>query len=324
MRAFVTGLDGFAGQWLARALLAAGDTVAGGSRNEVPSYSILGADETARMRWHRFDLRDEESIAAALRVFQPDVVYHLAAQSSVGESFADPLGTFDLNIVGTAALLQACAQVCAGATVLCVGSADAYGEVAPRELPLRETTELRPANPYAASKAAAEIVALQFARATPLRVIVTRSFNHTGPGQRTTFAASSFAAQIAAIAVRGVSPVLRVGNLDARRDFTDVRDVVRAYRALVERGRSGEVYNVCSGRSTPMRTIVERLVRASGADIRVEVDPARLRPTDPPEIVGDASRLHETTGWRPEIAIDTMLDDLYRWHAGIAAQGAPR
>jgi GDP-4-dehydro-6-deoxy-D-mannose reductase len=185
--------------------------------------------------------------------------------------------------------------------------------VAPNDLPLRETAPLRPSNAYSASKAAAEVIALQYARSGALSVVATRSFNHTGPGQRTAFAAPAFARQIADIS-RGRQPaVLQVGNLASRRDFSDVRDVVRAYRLLVERGRPGDVYNVCSGRSVSMREIVDDLIRIAGVEIEIKIDPARLRPVDTPDIVGDNSLLRRDTGWQPLIPLRTTLEDLLTW-----------
>jgi len=313
MRAFVTGLDGFAGQWLARELLTAGAEVAGGSRVANPSFSILTADEAAAVRWHPFELDDRASVEAAFADARPDAIYHLAAQASVADSFADPAATFQTNAVGTGNVLEAARASTPDAAVLFVGSADAYGTVTPAELPLRESAELRPANPYAASKAAAESIALQFGRTGLLRVVATRSFNHTGPGQRTAFAIPAFAKQIADIKRGSADPVLRVGNLDARRDLSDVRDVVRAYRLIVERGETGDVYNVCSGASVSMRSIVDELIRISGASVRIEVDPNRLRRNDTPDLVGDNARVRERTGWSPTIPLGRTLADVLAW-----------
>ncbi|HET9342502.1 MAG TPA: GDP-mannose 4,6-dehydratase [Candidatus Eremiobacteraceae bacterium] len=315
MKAFVTGLDGFAGQWLARELIAAGADVAGGSRVALPSYSILSQTEAGALGWFGFELTDRESVERALAGARPDTVFHLAAQASVSESIADPVATYETNVVGTAMLLESIATVTPDATVVCVGSADAYGPVKPEELPLRETAELRPTNPYAASKTAAESIAMQYARSARLRVIATRSFNHTGPGQRPAFAVPAFAKQIADIAIGSAPPVLRVGNLDARRDLSDVRDVVRAYRLLAERGESGVAYNVCSGSSVSMRSIVDRLVSIAGINVTIEIDPQRLRPSDTPELVGDNSRLCEMTGWTRQIPLEQTLRDVYSWYA---------
>ena len=321
MRALVTGLDGFVGQWLARELLGIGADVTGGSRERQPSYDILSDAEAKAVRWFAFELAHRPSIDEALAAARPDTVFHLAAQSSVAQSLRDPAATYEANVIGTAVVLEAVAAAAPNATVICVGSADAYGHVRPDELPLRESTPLRPNNPYAASKAAAEAIALSYARAGRLRVIVTRSFNHTGPGQRTAFAVPAFAQQIEGIAAGGAPAVLRVGNLDARRDLCDVRDVVRAYRFMAQQGEAGAVYNVCSGTSVSMRSVVDGLVRIAGIDVNIEIDPARLRPSDMPDLVGDHSRLHERTGWEPTIGIDQTLRDVYAWFASARAKG---
>lgn len=314
MRAFITGLDGFAGQWLARELIAAGASVAGGSRNETPAYSILRADEAGGIPWHPVDITNGEGLASAFDATRPDVVFHLAAQASVGISLRDPVTAFDANATGTARVADAVARHASDAVLLYAGSAESYGSVAEDALPVRESQPLWPNNPYAAGKAAGEIAALRYAYADVLRVVATRSFNHIGPGQRTDFAASSFAAQVAEIA-RGTSPpLIRVGNLDAERDFTDVRDVVRAYRLLALHGKSGEAYNVCSGKAVSLREILDSLISIAGVDVKIEVDAARLRPVDTPRLVGDASKLRDATGWSPTISLRTSLEDLYAWH----------
>lgn len=315
MRAFVTGLDGFVGQWLARELAGAGVEVAGGSRVAQPSFSILSPEEGRGLRWSPFELSDGPSIEKAIAEARPDAVFHLAAQASVPDSLRDPVETYEANVIGTALLLEAVASKAPGAAVVCVGSADSYGIVSPDVLPLDESAPLHPTNPYAASKAAAESISLQYARTGRLRVVATRSFNHTGPGQRTTFAVPAFAQQIAAIAAGKARPALHVGNLGAKRDMTDVRDVARAYRLLAERGEPGAVYNVCSGRSVSMRSIVDALISIAGVEATLEVDPARLRPSDMPDLVGDHGRITERTGWQPVIPLDQTLRDVYAWHA---------
>jgi GDP-4-dehydro-6-deoxy-D-mannose reductase len=317
MRAFVTGLDGFAGQWLARELLAAGVDIGGGSRTAQPSYNILTQDEARAIAWFAFELTDRRTLPRALEIWKPDVVYHLAAQAFVGEALANPSATFETNVLGTVHLLEAARAATPNARVLYVGSADAYGAVSPVDLPLRESLPLRPANPYGASKAAAETIALQYSRSQMLDVVATRSFNHTGPGQHPPFAIPVFTQQIAEIARGAAPPVLRTGNLDARRDFSDVRDVVRAYRLIVERGVAGTAYNVCSGRSFAMRDIVEQLRNIAGVNLTIETDPARLRASDTPEIVGDNSLLREHTGWSPAIEFTQTLRDIYEWYAQV-------
>jgi GDP-4-dehydro-6-deoxy-D-mannose reductase len=317
MRAFVTGLDGFVGQWLARDLLGAGVELAGGSRVVAPSYSILTPDEANAIAWSCFELHDQAALEKAIRACRPDAVYHLAAQAFVGESLSSPMSTFETNVLGTARVLEAVKNASPEAFVLYVGSADAYGPVSPSDLPLRESAPLAPTNPYGASKAAAEAIVVQYARAGMLRTAATRSFNHTGPGQRPLFAVSGFAKQIAYITRGQQPPVLRVGNLDARRDYSDVRDVVRAYRLIADAGSSGSVYNVCAGKSVAMREIVDELIGIAGIHVSIEVDPARMRPSDTPDLVGDNTSLTTDTGWRPTISLAQTLRDVYAWHAQV-------
>lgn len=316
MRALVTGADGFAGQWLLDALLAAGDEVAGASRAARPSLTTLDGAQAARVLWLCIDLADADSVREAIAQSRPEVVYHLAAQSSVPESERNPVATYETNVVGTARMLEACQAIVPGATIVVIGSADAYGAVEPGEMPLRENAPLRPTNPYAASKAAAESIALYYARAGRVRVICTRSFNHTGPGQSPTFAASAFAKRIAEIKHAKREPVLRVGSLEPRRDMSDVRDVVLAYRLLAQRGVSGSTYNVCSGQAVSMREVVEELVRIADVDLEIAQDETLVRPVDTPLLVGDCSELRRVTGWTTTIPLRCTLADLYAWHLG--------
>jgi GDP-4-dehydro-6-deoxy-D-mannose reductase len=311
MRALITGADGFVGQWLIRELLEAGDIVFGGARSRRMALHTLGEIASARVEWRQVDLSDAESLTAAVRDARPDAVYHLAAQSSVPASIADPADTLEVNLMGTLRMLEACRREAPDAAIIVVGSADAYGNADPALMPLRESTPLRPLNPYAASKAAAEVATMQYARCGWARALATRSFNHTGPGQSDLFAAPAFARQIAAIARGEQKPVLRVGNLTARRDFLDVRDVATAYRALAERGAPCKVYNVCSGESISMREIVDALLDIAGVTVSIEEDPARMRPSDTPLLVGDATALRRDTGWKPTIPLDRTLRDLY-------------
>ena len=300
MRALVTGAGGFVGGWLLRELRSRGATVYAGSLEGTAG----GADTTEDVEWLALDVTSTVSVRAAMERAAPEAVFHLAGQSSVGDSFADPLGTWEVNATGTLRVAEALPP---GARLLLAGSAEVYGPVAEAEQPIGEDRPLRPQNPYAASKAAAEMAALQAgARA---EVVVARSFNHTGPGQDARFALASFAGQLAAIRRGEAEPVLRVGNLSARRDLLDVRDVVRAYLRLVEAGRPGEVYNVASGEARSIREAVETLVELSGTDARIEVDPARVRPVDVPLLCGDARRLRGL-GWEPRIPFRRTLEDL--------------
>jgi GDP-4-dehydro-6-deoxy-D-mannose reductase len=242
--------------------------------------------------------------------WKPDTVFHLAAQTFVPASVKDPLETFDINLLGTARVLESCRSSAPDATTVIIGSGDAYGEVGAAQLPIREDVPLQPRSPYAASKAAAEVIALQYARAGWLKVVVLRPFNHTGPGQSTQFAIPSFAQQIADIKKKRVDPVLLTGDLSARRDLTDVRDIVEAYRLAALSAKSGSVYNVCSGSAVSMQEIVDELIGIAGIKVRVALDATRLRGSDIALIYGDATALRANTGWQPRIPLRRTLADV--------------
>jgi GDP-4-dehydro-6-deoxy-D-mannose reductase len=280
MRAFVTGGRGFVGRWLVARLLDGGSEVVSVDRED-------------------FDVCDVESAARSMREAAPDVVFHLAAQASVARSFEDPVGTYRANVLGTVAVLEAVRRSAPHARVVVASSAEVYGDVAEDDLPIREAQPLRPSSPYAASKVAQEVAAFQSFRSYGLEVVVVRSFNLVGPGQSTSFALASFAEQLTRIANGDGEPVLRVGNLDARRDLTDVRDAVEAYIAVAERGLPGEAYNLCSGHVVTIREALDALIEASGHAVRVAVDPDRFRPTDIPCLAGSADKIRTATGWEP-------------------------
>jgi len=305
MRALVTGAAGFVGAYLVRSLAEDGAEVFGGTPEADPR-------QRGEVSWLTLDVTSADSLSAAMEAARPDVVFHLAAQASVGASLNDAEGTWLVNATGTLRLLQAVGDA---ARVLIVSSAEVYGAVPEAEQPLRESRALRPCNPYAASKAAAEMLAVEASLSGRCDAVVARSFNHTGPGQDARFSLPSFARQLAAIGRGEGEPVLRVGNLSARRDFLDVRDVVRAYRVLAERGARGEVYNVCSGQARSIRSLVDEMVSISGTGARVEVDEARVRPVDVPVLRGDPARLH-ALGWAPEIPLERTLADLLACERG--------
>lgn len=302
MRVLVTGASGFVGRHLTRALESAGHAaVPAGGPHEGPPYLQL-------------DVRDAAATAAAVAAARPDAVVHLAGQASVAAGFAEPLGTFELNALGTAHLLEA-VRAYRDATgtdprVLVVSSAEVYGVQRPERMPLDESAPLRPPNPYAASKAAAESCAAAWFHGYGLDVVVARSFNHIGPGQDERFVVASFARQLAAIAAGG-ERVMRVGNLAAERDFLDVRDVAAAYVALLANGRGGEVYNVCSGRAVAIREILRQLITIAHVPVEVREDPEMMRPSDVPVLLGDASKLRAATGWEPRYPLASSLYDVY-------------
>jgi GDP-4-dehydro-6-deoxy-D-mannose reductase len=292
MRAVVTGGLGFVGRHLVRHLREAGD--------EVTTLDHHGD--------HAVDITDGPAVAAALGEVRPDAVYHLAGWADVGASWRDPVAVLRVNAEGTLHVLRACTE--AGvARVLAVASADVYGVVTEAELPLTEASPLRPTSPYAASKVAADALAQQAFLGHGLGVVRVRPFNHLGPGQSEQFVAPAIAARIAR-AERDGADSITVGNLSARRDVTDVRDVVRAYRLLIETGDAGEVYNVCTGEDLAVQTLADLLVGLARRPIELVPDPALLRPVDLPVLRGDASKLRAATGWAPGISIEQTVADL--------------
>jgi GDP-4-dehydro-6-deoxy-D-mannose reductase len=262
------------------------------------------------------DLTDSLNVRGVVDLARADAVAHVAAQAFVPAAIAEPLTTHEVNAGGTLRLLEALRAARAEGgndpLILVVGSADVYGPQPPAAYPLTEITPLCPTNPYAASKIAAEAYARAAAATYALRTVVTRAFNHIGPGQDSRFAVVSFALQLARIAAGG-DPLLLVGNLDAERDFLDVRDVARAYALLIEGagGSDGEVYNVAGGRTVSMKEILRRLVMIARVGVEIRDDPERMRPADIPQLFGDASKLRAATGWEPAISLETTLRDVY-------------
>jgi GDP-4-dehydro-6-deoxy-D-mannose reductase len=287
----VTGAGGFVGHHLIAHLEAAGDDVIGTDR------SIDGVD-----------IIDPDGLRELMGRVRPEVVYHLAGASDVGGSWSTPADTFRANAEGTLAVLWAAREAAVG-RVLTIGSADVYGKVTEDDCPITEAHPLRPVSPYAASKAAADLVALQAHLGHGQDLVRARPFNHLGPGQTDRFVAPALASRIAANERTGDDEV-RVGNLSPRRDFTDVRDVVRAYRLLVEHGRAGEAYNVCTGRAIAVSDLAERMIAMATVPMRLVPDPNLVRPADIPLLMGDASRLRDHTGWAPEISLEVTLRDL--------------
>ena len=256
------------------------------------------------------DLRDRAALNAAIAEIQPDMVIHLAAQSFVPASFENPRETFDINFYGTLNMLEALQSIGFRGRMLFVGSGDTYGQVPEAAIPVREEHPLHPLNPYAVSKVAAEALCYQWSQTSGFEIVMARPFNHIGPGQNPRFAITDFARQITEIRLGRRSPVLQVGDIDVTRDFTDVRDVERAYALLLEKGRNGGTYNVCSGREHSIRELLQRLIALAGVDARIEQDPARLRPAEQRRMVASFETLHRDTGWQPLIPIEQSLQDL--------------
>ena len=261
----------------------------------------------------RCDLLDAGGFAKVLSESRPEAIFHLAAQGSAAASFVDPAKTLETNLMGTLNLLEAERKAGLGAVIFITGSSEEYGRRSPGEMPLKEECAIEPVSPYAASKAAQNVLAMQYYRAFGSRVVLSRSFNHTGPGQRETFVLPSFARQCARIKAGLDGPEIRTGDTGVTRDFLDVRDVVRAYRLLAEKGKEGGTYNVSSGEGLVLGEALAMLMAAAGIDARVTRDPALERPADVRVLVGDNARLRADTGWKREISTGMMLEDLYRW-----------
>lgn len=302
MRALVTGGSGFVGRRLVEALRERGDEAFSAS----PS---LGTDDHIPL-----DLNDADNVRAVVELARPELVFHLAAQTFVPASLERPLETYGTNIDGTAYLIEALrAQHEDGGPkprLIFASSAEVYGRRPLEDLPFREPLAPKPANPYAASKAAGEALVLASHAAYGIDAVITRAFNHIGPGQDPRFAVPAFAQRLARIA-GGADPVLLVGNVETERDFLDVRDVVQAYLALAERGIAGEIYNVCSGVAVKMREILKRLVNIAAVPVEIREDPELMRPSDVPRSVGDPAKLKRTTGWAPRIALGESLKEVY-------------
>lgn len=294
MKSLVTGAGGFVGPHLVDHLRSSGDEV-------IPVDVGNGPD-----------LRDRDGWADAVAGVAPEVIYHLGGWSDVAGSWTDPYTAFEVNVLGTISVLEA-ARRAGSSRVVVISSADVYGAVPAEDLPITENHPTVPSSPYGASKQASEAAALQYVRGHGLDVIVVRPFNHMGPGQSPRFAAPAFATQIveAEAAAPGAEPTpLRHGDLRPERDLTDVRDVVRAYRLLARSGVAGEVYNVCSGRSTSMAEVLDTLCNLTSVPIATEVDPARLRPVEVTIQLGSPAKLTEATGWEPTIGLDQTLHDV--------------
>ncbi|MGH9256084.1 MAG: GDP-mannose 4,6-dehydratase [Vicinamibacterales bacterium] len=296
----VTGAAGFAGSHVVEQLAGSCDIVAW-ARSAPPS-------DVARLaRWTSIDLLDRDRVRREVQAVRPAAVYHCAGASHVGASWQDTAQPLANNALATHYLLDALRRARVEARVLVTGSATVY---APSLSPLREDDRLAPNSPYAVTKLAQEQLVLREAADSGLGVIVARPFNHTGPRQRPDFAAPGMARQIALIEHGALDPVIKVGNLDAERDLTDVRDTVRGYVLLMERGVPGTVYNVASGIGRSIRAVLDALVQRSHVPVEIRIDSERLRPLDTPVIVGDATRLRRATGWVPLIPFDRMIDDL--------------
>jgi GDP-4-dehydro-6-deoxy-D-mannose reductase len=292
VRSLITGGRGFVGTWLADHLRDSGD-------------DVVQIDQEV-------EITDPAALLAAVRSAAPDAIYHLAAMTHVGQSWDEPLRVLEVNVLGTGALLAAARECGTAPRVLVTSSAEVYGAVTdPSKLPLTEDSPTAPLTPYAASKLAAEALCAQAWLGHGQHVLTVRPFNHIGPGQSPNFAVSALAKRIV--------DAERSGNLTARRDFTDVRDVVRSYRMLIESGEPGSIYNVCSGRDVAIQEIADRLLAQAGSTVRLVQDPSLMRPVEVPVLRGDPTRLTTSTGWAPELTLDRTLADVLAHWRGITA-----
>ena len=310
-KAFITGITGFAGSHLAELLLKKGYEVHGLCRWRARTENI----DHIKHQIHLIegDLLDSHSLQKAMMDARPSLVFHLAAQSFVPASWTSPGVTLNINIVGAANLFEAARTAHLDPVIQIACSSEEYGLVKPNEVPIKETNPLRPLSPYAVSKLAMDYLGYQYFRSYCMKIVRTRGFNHTGPRRGDVFAESTFAKQIAEIEKGEREPVIMVGNLEAKRDYTDVRDMVNGYFMAALKGEQGEVYNICSGKAWQIKEVLDYLLSLSKVKMEVKQDPARLRPSDVPILLGDSSKFRRQTGWKPKIPFRKTLEDLLNY-----------
>lgn len=309
MRVLITGITGFVGSHLAELFLGQeGVQVFGAVRWRSKMANILHIED--QLTLVECDIKDGLSVRKMIEQIRPDQIYHLAAQSFVPTSWHAPTETISTNILGTLNIFEAVRAIGINPRILVACSSEEYGMVYENELPVTEENPLRPMSPYAVSKASADLLSYQYYMSYKLPILRTRAFNHTGPRRGEVFATSNFAKQIAEIEAGKRPPIIHVGNLKARRDFTDVRDIVRGYSLALEKGVPGEVYVLASGRSHAIEEILQILLELAGVKGEIQQDPSRLRPSDVPNLCGDAGKFRKHTGWTPQIPLKKTLQDL--------------
>ena len=312
-RVLITGITGFAGSHLAEYFLAERPEVEvfGTYRWRSRRENIEGIEHQVRLL--ECELSDPVAVRQALETSRPDAIYHLAAQSFVPASWTAPVQTLVDNVSAQVNIFEAVRSLKLDPAIQIACSSEEYGLVLPDEVPIKESNPLRPLSPYAVSKVTQDFLAYQYFMSYGIRAIRTRGFNHTGPRRGEVFVTSNFAKQVATIEAGKAAPVIKVGNLDAVRDFTDVRDMVRGYVLATEKGKPGEVYNLASGKAITIRAMLDKLIALAKVDVKVETDPARLRPSDVEVLIGDYSKFHADTGWEPKIPFDQTLEDLLNY-----------
>ncbi len=325
MRSLITGIGGFAGGHLAAALLERDAEVAGIDQAAGPRLEAI----RDRVAFTAGDIRDADSIRAAADGFHPEVIFHLAAITHVGQAWAQRRETLEINVVGTSALLEVAAELDPKPTVVLASTGQVYGPAPPDSHPLSEDDPLHPQSPYAVSKMCAELLARQAWEGEGVPAVILRTFNYTGPWQSPSFVCSDFARQVAWAEAGLTEPRMSVGNLEARRDFSDVRDVIDGYLLAAERGRPGEAYNLASGEAVRIAEVLEYLLGAVDVDVDVQQDTDRLRPADLVALRGDATRAREELGWTPRFTLEETLDSVLEfWRkqatletGGVASEG---
>jgi GDP-4-dehydro-6-deoxy-D-mannose reductase len=310
-KALITGIAGFVGSHMAKLLLEKGFDVYGYTRIRSNLEHI--EDIKDKLHLEEADLLDSHSLYSSIERIKPDVIFHLAAQSFVPTSWVSPAVTLDVNIVGSANLFEAVRKAKVECVIQIACSSEEYGMVYEHELPIKETNPLRPLSPYAVSKVAMDYLGYQYYQSYGLKIVRTRGFNHTGPGRGDTFAESNFAKQIALIEKKKQDPVIFVGNLDARRDYTDVRDMVKGYLLAVEKCDPGDVYNICTGNAQRIGDVLQMLLKMSKVKVQIKEDPSRMRPSDVQILIGDNTKFVQKTGWKPEIPFEKTMTDLLNY-----------
>ena len=311
-KVLVTGISGFAGNYLARKLLDLGHNKIYGAYLSEKSLGTL-SDISSKLELSQLDLMDNKAVKNVIEKVSPDEVYHLAAIASSAQSFKEPNLVMTNNINSQLNLLEAVRKLNLHSRIMIISSAEVYGKVNPVDLPIDEDTPLRPVNPYAVSKLTQDFMGLQYNIAYGMNIIRVRPFNHIGPRQSEQFSTSSFAKKIAEIEKGKREPVLTVGNLEVKRDFTDVKDMVWAYILLMEKGVAGDVYNIGSGKAYKMSEILDMMLSFSSAKIKIETDPNLLRPSDNPELICDNTKIKNLTGWMPKIPLEETLKDILEY-----------
>jgi GDP-4-dehydro-6-deoxy-D-mannose reductase len=312
LKCLITGITGFAGSHLAEYLLSRGDCEVHGTmrwRSRIENIAQLGN----RITTHICDIRDATAMYELIRDIKPDRVYHLAAQSYVPMSWVAPSETFTTNVIGQTNLFEAVRAVGCPTWIHIAGSSEEYGLVLPEEAPIKETNPLRPLSPYGVSKVAQDLLGYQYHQSYNMHIIRTRGFNHTGPRRGDVFATSNFAKQIAEIEKGRHEPVIYVGNLNAVRDFSDVRDTVVGYYLALEKGKPGDVYNVATGKGYKISEMLDILLSFSKVKIEIRQDPKRMRPSDVELLLGDGTKLRRETGWEPKYKFEQTMKDLLEY-----------